>query len=81
MPPRGPITITRSQAESLIGDLTGTSWEPTLLPRLQLALGESGDHITIVIKDDEAEGILDLLEPTNPVRSVVSKALVVMKQG
>jgi len=82
MPPRGPISISREDARLLLQLLQDCDWSRDLVTRLNLAM-QSGESsvVTVVIKDDEAEGILDLLEPTNAIRPVIQKALTVMKQG
>jgi hypothetical protein len=52
-----------------------------LAAKLALALEGASDHCTIVLKDDEAELVLDLLEPTDSLRPLFQTALTVMKSG
>lgn len=86
MPPRGPLNLARADAERLLKLLQNADDEQwkNVLEKLRLGLAApaaqaSEDFVTVVIKEEEADGFLDLLEPSDSIRPMVQHCLEKMR--
>ena len=79
MPPRGPITISKSEGFYLLNflKLSDNDTIENVINHLELAL--LLDQVTILLKEDEAETILDMLPKEDKLRDVVIKCINTMR--
>jgi hypothetical protein len=90
MPPRGPLNLTLSQGERLAALLAAAveSDEPRWVSvREKLMMGLSAAPVagaeltvTLVLKEDDADGMLDLLDPDDDIRPLLQTVLHTMRQ-
>ncbi len=86
MPPRGPLNVTRSQGERLAALLAAVvdpehRWA-SVREKLMLGLSDASAEstVTLVLKEDDADGMLDLLDPDDDMRPLLQTVLHTMRQ-
>ena len=75
MPPRGPLQLTLMDAQRLLILLRASEnrdWK-TLIDHLNLAIAMN--PVIILLKDYEAEGLLDLIDQNDSLRKIVAACL------
>lgn len=86
MPPRGPLHLSSEDANYLLNYLCASCNDiSSIIDHLRLAIQNQDQEnnsvalVSIVIKEEEAEMLLDLLEPNDKIRDVVMKCLMTMR--
>jgi hypothetical protein len=85
MPPRGPLCMPLAEAHRFLALLQGSdndAWA-SVATKLQLGIDAAAaapsTDVTVVIKEDEAEGFLDLLDAADALRAAVQTCLNKMR--